>query len=137
MATGSGVHISGFAVGLRGIGRQAARCPGGLGSPLRFASGRRASPSRRDGPGFAPTVLERMGEPYVTTRPAESQGGADGDDNIGLGLGFFIAKTLLERSGARLELSNLEPLGAGAVVKVTWPRDVLDFRPKDGAGRSS
>ena len=39
---------------------------------------------------------------------------------IGMGLGFFIAKTLLERSGARLELANL-PKG-GAVVTVVWPR---------------
>ena len=39
-----------------------------------------------------------------------------------MGLGFFIAKTLLERSGARLDLANRPGREAGAVVTVTWPR---------------
>ena len=39
-----------------------------------------------------------------------------------MGLGFFIAKTLLERSGARLDLSNRDKQPGGAVVTVTWPR---------------
>jgi two-component system sensor histidine kinase RegB len=49
---------------------------------------------RDDGPGFAPHVLAKLGEPYVTSRP-----GAEGSrtGHIGMGLGFFIAKTLLER----------------------------------------
>ena len=44
-----------------------------------------------DGPGFAPSVLSRLGEPYVSTRA-----GRDGH----MGLGLFIARTLLERTGA-------------------------------------
>jgi two-component system sensor histidine kinase RegB len=54
-----------------------------------------------------------------------------------LGLGFFIAKTLLERSGARLELAN-RPKG-GAAVTVAWPRAKFEQAPdKDakGAARS-
>jgi two-component system sensor histidine kinase RegB len=39
-----------------------------------------------------------------------------------MGLGFFIAKTLLERSGARLELANCPEPQTGAVVTVVWPR---------------
>jgi two-component system sensor histidine kinase RegB len=39
-----------------------------------------------------------------------------------MGLGFFIAKTLLERSGAGLELCNRPPPQGGAVVAVAWPR---------------
>jgi two-component system sensor histidine kinase RegB len=39
-----------------------------------------------------------------------------------MGLGFFIAKTLLERSGARLELANRAQPATGAVVTVVWPR---------------
>jgi two-component system sensor histidine kinase RegB len=39
-----------------------------------------------------------------------------------MGLGFFIAKTLLERSGARLELANRTVPPGGAVVTVVWPR---------------
>ena len=77
-----------------------------------------------DGPGFAPEVLDRIGAPYVThRRPALREPGADEDDAaFGLGLGFFIAKTLLERSGAKLSLKNqMAPLH-GATVTVVWDR---------------
>ena len=74
-----------------------------------------------DGPGFAAGILERIGEPYVTTRSHEARAA---EESGGLGLGFFIAKTLLERSGARLKLSN-RPDG-GAEVTVTWPREYMD-----------
>ncbi|MHA1164661.1 MAG: ActS/PrrB/RegB family redox-sensitive histidine kinase [Alphaproteobacteria bacterium] len=81
-----------------------------------------------DGPGFAPEIRNRMGEPYVTTRAARdpaSGTGSTGDGN-GLGLGFFIAKTLLERSGARLNFSNRPSPAEGAVVEITWPRDQIE-----------
>src|SRR5262249_18420589 len=45
-----------------------------------------------DGPGFAPSVLAKLGEPYFSERRIEQRGG-------GMGLGFFIACTLLERTG--------------------------------------
>ena len=64
-----------------------------------------------DGPGFSIAVLDRLGEPYISTRSAE------GDH---MGLGVFIASTLLERTGARLEFNN-RPEG-GASVRVRWPR---------------
>jgi two-component system, sensor histidine kinase RegB len=70
-----------------------------------------------DGPGYAPDVIDRLGEPYVTTRRAQLAGEAGG-----LGLGIFIAKTLLERSGARLRLANRKPPEKGAIVSVEWPR---------------
>jgi signal transduction histidine kinase len=50
-----------------------------------------------DGEGYSPDILTRIGEPYVTKRQREDSAG-------GLGLGLFIAKTLLERSGAVLIL---------------------------------
>ena len=37
-----------------------------------------------------------------------------------------MAKTLLQRSGARLDLRNRESPQTGAVVEVVWPREVLD-----------
>lgn len=74
-----------------------------------------------DGTGFPPNVLEQLGEPFVTTRPDRSLG-EDAPDQVGMGLGFFIAKTLLERSGARLELANRTLPQNGAVVTVVWPR---------------
>ncbi|WP_026060383.1 ActS/PrrB/RegB family redox-sensitive histidine kinase [Pseudaminobacter salicylatoxidans] len=70
-----------------------------------------------DGPGFPPEIIDRIGEPYMTTR----QGG--GEQGGGLGLGLFIAKTLLERSGATLAVSNANERGKGAIVKIEWPRD--------------
>ncbi len=76
-----------------------------------------------DGPGFAPEVVDRIGAPYVTHRRPDMRG-PDGDEQamFGLGLGFFIAKTLLERSGAKLSLTNQAPPLHGATIKVTWSR---------------
>jgi two-component system sensor histidine kinase RegB len=75
-----------------------------------------------DGPGFPAEIMDNIGEPYVTTRPAELGDGVLDEDSTGLGLGFFIAKTLLERSGATVSLSNRARGGPGAVVTVSWPR---------------
>jgi two-component system sensor histidine kinase RegB len=75
-----------------------------------------------DGEGFPPHVLEQLGEPFVTTRPGESWGERAPDEHIGMGLGFFIAKTLLERSGAQIELANRPGPDRGAAVTVIWPR---------------
>ncbi len=80
-----------------------------------------------DGAGFSPNVLEQLGEPFVTTRPAQGWRQEAPDEHIGMGLGFFIAKTLLERSGAMLALAN-RPQG-GAKVTVTWPRTKFEQRP--------
>ncbi|TPK67886.1 ActS/PrrB/RegB family redox-sensitive histidine kinase [Mesorhizobium sp. B2-4-19] len=70
-----------------------------------------------DGPGFPPEIIDRIGEPYMSTRQGTEAGG-------GLGLGLFIAKTLLERSGATLDFRNSSGLGEGAVVQISWPRSV-------------
>jgi two-component system sensor histidine kinase RegB len=69
-----------------------------------------------DGPGFPAEVIDRIGEPYMTSRSSTDAGGG------GLGLGLFIAKTLLERSGAEIIFSNASEPGQGAVIKVEWPR---------------
>jgi two-component system sensor histidine kinase RegB len=71
-----------------------------------------------DGPGFPPEILGRIGEPYVTSRRRAT---TDGEES-GLGLGFFIAKTLLERSGAALAFLNRPAPEQGAVVRVRWAR---------------
>lgn len=65
-----------------------------------------------DGPGFSPDIIDTLGEPYVTTRGATGQrSGRTAKEGSGLGLGFFIAKTLLERSGAN------SPLPIAAVAR--------------------
>lgn len=78
-----------------------------------------------DGPGFAPEILDRIGEPYVksTKRRRMNAGG----EATGLGLGFFIAKTLLERSGATVEFENRPYPDRGAVIRVRWLRS--EFEP--------
>jgi len=68
-----------------------------------------------DGEGFAPDILQRIGDPYVTRRNPQAKAG-------GLGLGLFIAKTLLERSGAELSFEN----SPGARIKVEWKREFMD-----------
>jgi two-component system sensor histidine kinase RegB len=84
-----------------------------------------------DGPGFPVEIIDNIGEPYVTTRPAERQDGFLEEDPAGLGLGFFIAKTLLERSGATVGLANRASGGTGAIVTVSWPRSIiLNHEPK-------
>lgn len=75
-----------------------------------------------DGEGFPIDVLEQLGEPFITTRPGKTWGEEEPDQHIGMGLGFFIAKTLLERSGAQLELANRSEPDTGAMVTVVWPR---------------
>lgn len=61
-----------------------------------------------DGPGFSPQILDWLGEPYVSSRR----------DSGGMGLGVFIAKTLLARTGADLRFENRIK---GARVTITWP----------------
>lgn len=77
-----------------------------------------------DGPGFAPELIARLGEPYLTSRPRDPQG-ADAHQPGGLGLGIFIAKTLLERTGARLAFENIHADGH-ARVRIVWPRNAIE-----------
>jgi two-component system sensor histidine kinase RegB len=84
-----------------------------------------------DGPGFAPEIFEALGEPYVTSRPGHRALGetemmpeAPTDGHEGMGLGFFIAKVLLEQTGGLVRATN--PPGGGARVAVVWARGVID-----------
>ncbi|MEQ8345453.1 MAG: ActS/PrrB/RegB family redox-sensitive histidine kinase [Sneathiellaceae bacterium] len=70
-----------------------------------------------DGPGFNIDILSALGEPYTTSRPGEG----------GMGLGVFIAKTLLERTSARIRFANLAAAG-GALVSIQWPRAAIEER---------
>ena len=74
-----------------------------------------------DGPGFTSETLDHIGEPYRSSRSAENR-----DSSGGLGLGLFIAKTLLERSGAALVFSNRDDQINGAVINISWPRLAMD-----------
>ncbi len=78
-----------------------------------------------DGPGIAPDMLKRIGEPYLSRRrsAAEAQGA-----HSGLGLGVFIARTLLERTGAKVAFTNRIFPDHGAVVQIAWPRSRFEGR---------
>lgn len=78
-----------------------------------------------DGPGFAPEILERLGDPYVTSREGGNQKGEGG-----LGLGFFISKTLIERTGGRIVCDRSEELG-GARVQIEWKRKEVEINAND------
>ena len=74
-----------------------------------------------DGPGFPHDVLMAIGEPYVSSRRGE-----EGH----MGLGIFIAQTLLERTGAAISFDNDE----GAEVVIRWPRVMLEAIEQDDSG---
>jgi len=69
---------------------------------------------RDDGPGFSGAVRDRLGEPYVSSR----------DDEGHMGLGVFIASTLLDHTGAALSFSNEE--AGGAMVAIRWNRATIE-----------
>jgi len=86
-----------------------------------------------DGPGFAQSVMPRIGDPLLRRRrrrPVATQPSRPGYE--GMGLGLFIAKTLLERSGARLSFANAaddtgrDAATTGAIVVVEWPRSQVE-----------
>ncbi|MEQ6249573.1 sensor histidine kinase RegB [Sulfitobacter sp. HNIBRBA3233] len=91
-----------------------------------------------DGEGFPQQVLGRIGDPFMSRRKrgsdARSRPGYEG-----MGLGLFIAKTLLERSGAQLRFANgadeagYKTRRVGAVVEVRWPRAKIDARDGESA----
>lgn len=92
-----------------------------------------------DGPGFAPEIFERIGEPYITSRPGhfalgQTEIGPSGalDKHEGMGLGFFIAKTLIEQTGGVVSVVN--PDSGGARVDMVWPRNTIDGEGPPGRG---
>jgi two-component system sensor histidine kinase RegB len=78
-----------------------------------------------DGPGFSADILSRLGNPYVTSRP---QGEASRSGHIGMGLGCFISKTLLEKSGAVVSFENAR--SGGALVSARWARRDIEAPPQ-------
>ncbi len=76
-----------------------------------------------DGPGFSPNILGLLGDPYISTRP----------DSGRMGLGVFISKTLLERTGASLHFFNRKQ-GQGATVVIRWPRHIIDLAEDQSMG---
>lgn len=78
-----------------------------------------------DGRGFSPNVLARIGQPYLSERDRARRKQETGG---GLGLGLFIARSLLERSRASLQFGNADPPKKGAIVTIRWPRAAYEGR---------
>lgn len=87
-----------------------------------------------DGPGFPPQLIGRIGDPFMRSRARPDGADPARAHYEGMGMGLFIAKTLLERTGARLDFSNASdpflseeerPARSGARVEVRWPRDLV------------
>jgi two-component system sensor histidine kinase RegB len=85
-----------------------------------------------DGAGYPPQLIGRIGDPFLR---AKSSSAAERPDYEGMGLGLFIAKTLLERTGATMSFANAtDPFlkkqeasqRCGAIVQTTWPRAQLN-----------
>ncbi|MCT8158602.1 sensor histidine kinase RegB [Pseudoruegeria sp. SHC-113] len=95
-----------------------------------------------NGPGFPAQLIGRIGDPFVRRRASATET-AKRPEYEGMGLGLFIAKTLLERTGAELSFANgsdpfLEeserPEKSGAIVQVRWARSALEGKPEDWTG---
>ncbi|QLQ17630.1 MAG: ActS/PrrB/RegB family redox-sensitive histidine kinase [Exiguobacterium profundum] len=90
-----------------------------------------------DGEGYPAHVIGRIGDPFVRSRRT-AQDLAKRPEYEGMGLGLFIAKTLLERTGAELVFANASdpflapeerPERCGAIVQVVWPRGAIEADP--------
>jgi two-component system, sensor histidine kinase RegB len=94
-----------------------------------------------DGEGFSSQVLGRIGDPFLRSR-RDDAGGRKRPGYEGMGMGLFIAKTLLERTGAELSFANgADPaLGAagraGAIVEVVWPMARISAEPAQALGEN-
>ncbi|MDQ2065202.1 ActS/PrrB/RegB family redox-sensitive histidine kinase [Xinfangfangia sp. CPCC 101601] len=87
-----------------------------------------------NGAGFPPNLIGRIGDPFMRRRRHE-QDDPQRPEYEGMGLGLFIAKTLLERSGAEMTFANAadpflspeeRPERCGAVVQAVWPLAQLE-----------
>jgi len=88
-----------------------------------------------DGPGFPAHLMGRLGDPFTRGRARTDTDDRTRPEYEGMGLGLFIAKTLLERTGAALRFSNAtdpflaeneRPQKCGARIEVRWPRAGID-----------
>ena len=100
-----------------------------------------------DGAGYPPNLLDRIGEPYLRDRRADDARNDPRPGYEGMGLGLFIAKTLLERTGATVRFDNCTnpdrlPRGfagprCGAMAEVTWPRRAIEADARRALGENA
>ncbi len=97
-----------------------------------------------DGDGYPSQVIGRIGDPFVRSR-REDRAQPVRPGYEGMGLGLFIAKTLLERTGAELSFANAadpfltrdeRPDRSGAIVEVIWPIGAIGWQQGQGLGQN-
>ncbi|GAB4259935.1 MAG: ActS/PrrB/RegB family redox-sensitive histidine kinase [Pararhodobacter sp.] len=95
-----------------------------------------------DGPGYPLHLLGRIGEPYLRDRRGDGRSDRR-PEYEGMGLGLFIAKTLLERTGASVRFANCNgtrlPSGftgtrCGAMAEIVWPRAAIEADARRALG---
>ncbi len=81
-----------------------------------------------DGNGFSPDVLPQLGDPYLSGSTLKP---------VGMGLGIFIAMSLLERIGAKVRFANRTSSAGkgvaeiiGARIDIRWPKNYLAAQTK-------
>ena len=85
-----------------------------------------------DGPGFPIDLIDGIGEPFINRKRSYPSADLNRPKYESMGLGLFIAKTLLERSGAKLTFRNYDgsdargPRTSGAEVISVWNRSVVE-----------
>ena len=92
-------------------------------------------------------MLDRIGEPYLRDRRTEESRNDPRPGYEGMGLGLFIAKTLLERTGATVRFDNctsrdrlprgFSGLRCGAMAEVTWPRRAIEADARRALGENA
>lgn len=96
-----------------------------------------------DGPGYPAHLIGRLGDPFMRRGRRATATKSQRPGYEGMGLGLFIAKTLLERTGAELTFANgreqreghgVDRAEIGAIVEVVWPRVMID---SEAGGKSA
>ncbi|MEM6409113.1 MAG: ActS/PrrB/RegB family redox-sensitive histidine kinase [Pseudomonadota bacterium] len=95
-----------------------------------------------DGRGYPIDLLGRIGDPFIRRRKVNTER-AERPEYEGMGLGLFIAKTLLERTGAEVSFANSNPRASadspartGAIAEVSWPANSLMAETQSGQSRA-
>jgi two-component system sensor histidine kinase RegB len=77
-----------------------------------------------DGPGFDERIILDLGEPYIKSKFVGSGRNRKAVSNVGQGLGIFMGKSLIERTGATITFKN--STSSGAEVSLMWPKQTID-----------
>ena len=94
-----------------------------------------------DGPGYPENLLKMIGDPFLNKKENSLKSFNEKKDDKGMGLGLFISKILLERTGAEIRFTNASSSSKqkklsfeGAQVEISWKRTEIEVSPKSKEG---